>query len=462
MRKWAWKSTGIAAATAFALAALASAPARADAYGLTKVALSGESAPDSGGVFDPNFFSLSLNEAGEVVFPAQLTVGEDFSFGVFARRGAGLEAVALRGDTAPDTGGGTYTYVGGTAVVNDAGDVSFLAYVTGGTTDRGLFVDSGGVQSSVILAGEAADPPVGGTYDPSTADLDRHGLANSGAVAFLSTLSGAAAASGIFLGTAAGETHLVLEGGPTPAGGTYGPFLYPAGSPSGHAAFVAGVVGGPAASGLFQHDGAADSTVALSGDTAPGTNEGTYLEFYYPAVNASGDAVFLASVAGSAVGGGVFADLGGTLWPVAVENDPAPETSGGTITSVPSPAAIDGAGNVVFPAGISGGSVTGAVYRYAAAAQSLSPVVFAGDAAPDTGGATFASFGAVGANDAGEVAFQATLSDGRHGIFLASPAVGPAAVPSFGAAGLAALALLFAGIGSVALHRRAPADARVV
>ena len=95
MRGRVWKSAGIAVAMACAIGTLAAASARADAPTLTKVVLSGEPAPDPGGTFNPGFFALSLNEAGDIVFPAQLTVGESFSFGVFAHRGAGLEAVGV-------------------------------------------------------------------------------------------------------------------------------------------------------------------------------------------------------------------------------------------------------------------------------------------------------------------------------------------------------------------------------
>jgi hypothetical protein len=69
-------------------------------------------------------------------------------------------------------------------------------------------------------------------------------------------------------------------------------------------------------------------------------------------------------------------------------------------------------------------------------------------------GASFVSFAAVAANGAAEVAFQATLSDGRLGIFPASPAEASPAVPSVGSSGLAALALCIGGVGLFALRGR--------
>jgi len=144
--------------------------------------------------------------------------------------------VALRDGSAPASVGGSYSDVGGGSLVNDAGDVSVLAVVSGGSADRGLFVDSEGVHDPVILAGQAAPVPPSGTYDPPVSDLDRHGLSDSGAVTFLSGLSGVS---------------------------------------------VAG------------------SSIALSGEDAPGADDGTFTDFYYPAVNAGGDVVFLAGADGS-------------------------------------------------------------------------------------------------------------------------------------------------------------------
>jgi hypothetical protein len=464
MHRRAWKSIGIAVALACAVAALGATSARADAYTLTKVVLSGDPAPGSGGTFNPAFFALSLNEAHQLAFTTQLTVGENLSFGVFAYRGGSLEAVALRGDPVPDSVDEIYAYVGGASPLNDAGDVSFTASLMRcdpdcSSTGLGIFLDSEGVDSPAILAGEVSPaptpppppPPLPSTYDPSLSELDWHGLANSGAVAFVSSLLDAVALSGVFVRTATTETIVALEGGSAPPGGNYSVFRHLGGSPSGHVVFVADVTGGSSAGGIFRYDGATGSSIALLGASAPGAEPGTFSTFLYPAVNASGDVVFMAAVVGSTMEGGIFVHSGGELRPVAFPDDPAPGTSGGTITSLPSPPVIAGTGDVVFPVGISGGSVAGAVYRYSAASQSLSPVVRAGRTAPGTGGERFVSFGSVAANSAGQVAFEATLSDGRVGVFLASPMP----VPSFGISGLTALALLFAGSGLLWLRLQA-------
>ena len=64
-----------------------------------------------------------------------------------------------------------------------------------------------------------------------------------------------------------------------------------------------------------------------------------------------------------------------------------------------------------------------------------------GESAPGSGGATFAQFGYVDVNDPGQIAFQATLSDGNSGLFLASPSTPVPATPALALAALAAALL---------------------
>ena len=61
MRTRVRENARIAAAMVCAIAAFGAAPAHADAYALSKIVLSGESEPISGGTFDPNFFFVSLS-----------------------------------------------------------------------------------------------------------------------------------------------------------------------------------------------------------------------------------------------------------------------------------------------------------------------------------------------------------------------------------------------------------------
>jgi hypothetical protein len=87
------------------------------------------------------------------------------------------------------------------------------------------------------------------------------------------------------------------------------------------------------------------------------------------------------------------------------------------------------------------GPVAGGVYVHDAG--NFTPVALAGEVPPDTGGAQLASFGSVSRNDAGQVAFVATLGDARTGVFLATP-MAPPQIPLLPGAALPALGLALA------------------
>ena len=84
----------------------------------------------------------------------------------------------------------------------------------------------------------------------------------------------------------------------------------------------------------------------------------------------------------------------------------------------------------------------------------LEAVALAGETAPESGGAAFASFGFLSRNDVGRVAFVATLDDGRSGVFVAKPNA-PLPVPLLTGPALPLLALLFVGTAVTALRSSA-------
>lgn len=88
---------------------------------------------------------------------------------------ADLRHVAIVGETAPGTGGATYTHFGVLLVepfldvvapaVNASGGVAFVAGVAGGTTTQGIFLDVDGADSAVALRGQGAQGTGGGVFD---------------------------------------------------------------------------------------------------------------------------------------------------------------------------------------------------------------------------------------------------------------------------------------------------------
>lgn len=432
----------------FALAAPGA--SRAGPYAIAKIAVAGEVAPGTGGAAYANgFFSVALNDVGEVAFLDDLTGGVP-TWGAFLYDGSGGQAVSLSGDAAPQTGGGSYLVPGGFPVLNDAGEISFMAAVTGGTASGGIFVaTAGGADVAAVASGQTA-PGAGGSFDGSLSDLNRHGLNDAGAVAFADTVSGGSASSGVFLASGGGHTAVALAGetAPDTGGGVYDGFGAPAVNSGGTVVFPAMVAGGSTSGGLFADSAGVDSLLASVGDPAPGTGGGAFTDFLYPEVNANDAVVFLSDVTGGSATGGIFRIDGGAPSAVVVENDSAPGTGGGSFTAITGLAAINDAGDIAFSAVVSGGSSEAGVFRFAAATGQIAPVVLFGEAAPDSGGATFAQFGSVDVNDAGQVALQATLSNGNTGVFLATESTPVPAAPAL------ALVVLGAGLVGAAVASR--------
>ena len=92
--------------------------------------------------------------AATVVLPAGWVKAEPYVFDI----------VALLGDTAPDTGGDTFTdFPVSAPVLNAAGDVAFGA-VFGAAHDDGIFKESSGKLIAVALRGDTAPGTGGDTF----------------------------------------------------------------------------------------------------------------------------------------------------------------------------------------------------------------------------------------------------------------------------------------------------------
>ncbi len=439
----------ITVAAGAALAALSAADSRAAE--VSKVAVSGEPAP-GGGSFVASFLGVSINDAEDVTFSSEVT-GALHTGGVFARRGGVLESVALTGEAAP--GGGTHFLFGGFPQVHEAGAVSYFSVALDETSIWGVFLDSGpGPDAMLLMGGDPAPSPPGGSFDPS-GSWDLHSYDSASAVhAFVSkvVVPGDERRVGFFQRSGATASALALEGDAAPGGGSLVDFRYADRSDSGHAAYVATLAAGPAASGLF-HRTPSGSTrlVAHVGDPAPDSDGASYYDLIFPRVNDAGQLVFLAGFDESGNEGGVFLHRAGETQRVLGSGDPYPGAGGGSVAAIPSMIPIDPAGDLALPI-TSTGSAAG-VFRYRRHLDAFEPLVQAGEIAPDTGGATYTGFGFLDTSDAGSVVFLATLSNGETGVFVASGEAAPL-VPASGTAGLVGLAVALLVIGGLLLRGR--------
>ena len=164
-----------------------------------KVALSGETAPGTARTYTS--FDNARDAGAEGAFGAMLS-GAPLQLGTFRRDAGSVSAVSFAGDTAPGTGGGTYSILFPTPS-RAGGVVSFPASVAGGTASNGIFIDDGTGDAAAVVFGAAA--PGGGTLEPSLTDTLIHSVNASGEVAFRSALTGTTSTQGIFTSDGAGR-----------------------------------------------------------------------------------------------------------------------------------------------------------------------------------------------------------------------------------------------------------------
>jgi hypothetical protein len=436
--------SGLAFAVAVALLPGSGAFA-ATGYTISTIALEGSPAPGTGDAFG-EFLDVTLDEAGRVGFAAPLTSGFP-NAGVWVDAGTGPVLRTRNGHPAPAPYAGSFLAFGGFTRLDGIGRVAFGAILTGSVD--GLFLDTAGTDSVLVAEGAAAPVPPGGTFAASISSVGFFGMNAAGDVAFRSNATGGSHAQGMFLRSAGGAVQMVAGAGDSVFGGpeTFVSFGNPALNDAGSVAFDAVTSGGPASPGLFADTAIATLALARAGDTAPGTGGGTLVDFLYPAINASGSVAFLSNVNGGSATGGLFV-ASSTVESVVVEGQTL--SGAGPVTTISSLPDIGNSGAVAMSLAFGSGPVAGGVYVRDAGV--FTPVALAGEPAPGAGGAEFASFGFLSRNDAGQVAFVATLDDARTGVFLANPPA-PAAVPLLTGPALPLLALLLAGTAAAALRR---------
>ena len=169
---------------------------------------------------------------------------------------------------------------------------------------------------------------------------------------------------------------------------------------------------------LFAGISAADAevsieTVALTGDPAPGTIGRTFAFLRIPALNGLGEAIFTAALDPSDFTDreGLWVGNSDSLVSIVRQGDMAPGASGRTFTQFGQTANSNLSGDVAFVGVLDSSDRTNDFGIWVSNEGNLSLVAREGDAAPDTGGEIFGSFG-VGfpvMNSSGEVAFHAQL-----------------------------------------------------
>ena len=87
------------------------------------------------------------------------------ALGVFIKNASGLHKVAAVGDLATSTTG-TYSTIAASSVLNDSGEVAFLANVAGGgSVTQGIWIgNAAGVNTKLVVNTDATGTSIGGSY----------------------------------------------------------------------------------------------------------------------------------------------------------------------------------------------------------------------------------------------------------------------------------------------------------
>ncbi len=159
---------------------------------LRALAVSGQSAPGTSSATFETFESVMVNDRGLVVFTSQFSEGGG---GLFATDGEVIQPILLSGDVAPGTEGQPFREFGQVAV-NEAGEVIVIA--GWGGLGRGIFFVGDGRMAAVALSGH----PVPGQDDSRFSRFFGLAMNDNGEIVFSAALDGAPVPSAIFLATA--------------------------------------------------------------------------------------------------------------------------------------------------------------------------------------------------------------------------------------------------------------------
>ncbi len=327
---------------------------------------------DSSGSF-LRFGFASINDGGTVAFSAALdTDNNDImdGSGIFISDGTTTTTIA-------DSSGGFSLF--GPPSITDGGAVAFWASLDAG--GNGIFSSDGTTTTTIA---DTSGPLGSFGTNPSVNDAE--------AVAFQANLN-------IFTGSG-GSTTTIAD--------TSGPFSFlnfPSITNTGTVAFQAFLDAG--GSGIFMSDGTTTTTVVDSSST--------FSAFNFPVTNNGGTVTFLGFLNGG--GSGIFTSNGGTATTIA-------DTTAGSFSFFVNAASINDGGAVAFQAFFTGGNGI-----FTGPDPVADKVIAIGD--PLSGSTvTTVIFSREGLNDMGQVAFVASLADGRQGVYRADPEDGGDPVPT--------------------------------
>lgn len=374
---------------------------KAEAYTFTKIADTTTSVPNTNRFFN-SFGSFDINNSGTAAFSASVPGSVRSATGVFTSDGEQLTTISFRGDT-------IITDVN----INDKGDVAFWRVVGSPRQPDAwdLLISSNGLTTLIYRNPIPLSPP---EFSIS--------INNEGTVAFLDIDFCCQYRNDFLLTISAdGEQTTIAQTSPP-----FASLFSPAINDIGTVAFTAILDTG--GRGIFTSSGGDYTTIV---DTS-----GSFESLSYLAINNAGTVAFWASL--DAGGEAIFTSSGGDYTTIV--------DSSGLFDNFSVPA-INNAGTVAFGASLDAGGYG----IFTGADPAVDKVIVTGDT---LFGSTVTNlrFSRNGFNDAGQIAFVASLENGRQGLFRADPeAQLPTSVPEPGS--IVGLGLL--GLSTFLIRKRA-------
>jgi hypothetical protein len=439
-----------------------------DSQSITELVRTGEQAPDGNGVLSyfaqdfNNFERVALNDDGEVAFTASLdqtAAGGTDDVGQFgASAVSGLTQFVRISDAAPD-GNGEFVLPdifnppnGWPLGLNNLGQATFHGAFTntsGAVPDETGSIRSDGVTVTPLVRAGDTVPGGGDTFEFVAPE---QGSNLAGQVAIRASLifdeMGGGSRDGlerIYVSTGGVLNEFVRDGTPMSDGnGTLvsifqdAPWISEAGNVL-FCGFVADTNDGSDSARLILTDGVLLIPIAHLGQLGPRGDFFRFQQFFGVDSNLSNEVAFSASLYRNLVisrTSGIFrTDVGGIVQLLG-EGDPVPGGNG-TFGDLAGPIFMNNAGEIAFSAAVEGtanssdngifvidsNSVVQEVSRLGQPLAGstilfLMFIDFLGDEGVFSGNTDLAQAGMNGLNDAGQVAFMASLADGNSGVFL--------------------------------------------
>jgi hypothetical protein len=376
-----------------------------------KLARFGEPAPSGGTIAFHAGLLAAPNDLREGALVAEILNSSTTTQGVFRAGAAGLTTIALAGVSH----GGTLQNVISAPLVNESGQVTFMANVVDGTLfpKQAILVGNGSALTEIVRQGNF----VPGLAAP-VSGLESIAINDSGRVAFFAISE--SGEQGIYVGDGGTRRPIAISGGFAPQGGQFlglnPPFSLDEGWQVAYTAFVQTSPVSIPKIGVYRGDGFSTVRIAEQGQLAPSGDGTLNHQISFGQMNDAGQVVFRAGIDAATDYEAILMGNGGSLTQIARHGTIA-ANGGNPIPAFFGSPLLNNRGHVAFQDYLLPDNVRG-VFLFDGA--NLIQVVRPGQ---PLAGSSVRDAGLIGINDEMQVAYWALLTDGRQVIARFEPSI---------------------------------------